>query len=303
MSIIYSIIIPHHNIPELLDRCLMSIPIRDDVQVIVVDDCSDIKYKQQLKEIEQRYQYVQFIYNEIGGGGGRARNSGLSYAKGKYILFADADDFFNNCINDILDEYKTDDVDLVFFKGNSVDTDSFVPAHRADHLNDYVDEYLSGKDKTGNFLRYKFGEPWARMVKASVIFDNDIRFDETLIHNDTTYAYLVGYYGRTMKVDNRPLYCVTVRTGSVSVRTDNERIKIRISVFSRAEVFFKEQKIPIEVKEHYIQLVRLLAHGNFVLFKECCQIISSFGNSLFIIYCRVIKNFIQILLDKLKDKS
>lgn len=300
MSIIYTIIIPHHNIPELLDRCLRSIPKRDDVQVVVVDDCSDIKYQQRVKEIEHSHRHVQFVYNGISGGGGKARNTGLLYAKGKYILFADADDFFNDCINDILDDYKTVDVDLVFFKGNSVDTDTFIPAYRADHLNYFVDEYLNGKDAVGNFLRYKFGEPWARMVKASVIFDNDIRFDETLIHNDTTYAYLVGYYGKTMKVDDRPLYCVTVRLGSVSVSIDNERIKTRISVFSREEIFFKEHNIPMEVTEHYVQLARLLAHRNFSLFKECCCIISNFGNSLFVVYCRAFKTFLHVSFNKAK---
>lgn len=300
MSINYSIIIPHHNIPELLDRCLRSIPKRDDVQIVVVDDCSDIKYQHHIKEIEQKYRHVQFVYNKIGGGGGRARNTGLSYAVGKYILFADADDFFNDCINDIFDEYKSEVVDLVFFKGNSVDTNSFIPAHRADHLNYYIDEYLNGKDPAGNLLRYKFGEPWARMVKASVIFENEVRFDETPIHNDTTYAYLVGHYGKSMEVDNRPLYCVTVRSGSVSVRSDNERIKIRISVFSRAEIFFKEHGISMEVTEHYIQLARLLAHGDLALFKDCCRIISSFGISLFIVYCRAFKTFIQVSINKIQ---
>jgi cellulose synthase/poly-beta-1,6-N-acetylglucosamine synthase-like glycosyltransferase len=37
----YSIIIPHKNIPQLLQRCLDSIPRREDVQIIVVDDNSD----------------------------------------------------------------------------------------------------------------------------------------------------------------------------------------------------------------------------------------------------------------------
>ncbi len=37
---VFSIIIPHHNIPDLLGRCLRSIPERDDIQVIVVDDNS-----------------------------------------------------------------------------------------------------------------------------------------------------------------------------------------------------------------------------------------------------------------------
>lgn len=36
----YSIIIPHHNVPTLLERCVNSIPQRDDIQIIVVDDNS-----------------------------------------------------------------------------------------------------------------------------------------------------------------------------------------------------------------------------------------------------------------------
>ena len=36
----FSIIIPHKNIPDLLMRCLKSIPVSEDIQVIVVDDNS-----------------------------------------------------------------------------------------------------------------------------------------------------------------------------------------------------------------------------------------------------------------------
>ena len=37
----YSIIIPSKNLPDLLQRALDSIPRRDGIQVIVVDDASD----------------------------------------------------------------------------------------------------------------------------------------------------------------------------------------------------------------------------------------------------------------------
>lgn len=37
---IYSIIIPHYNIPDLLQRLLDSIPQREDIEIIVVDDNS-----------------------------------------------------------------------------------------------------------------------------------------------------------------------------------------------------------------------------------------------------------------------
>ena len=36
-----SIIIPHYNIPDLLEKLMSSIPKRDDIQIIVVDDHSD----------------------------------------------------------------------------------------------------------------------------------------------------------------------------------------------------------------------------------------------------------------------
>jgi len=49
----YSIIIPHYNIPELLMRCLKSIPKRDDIQVIVVDDGSPDSF---VREIHLRQQ-------------------------------------------------------------------------------------------------------------------------------------------------------------------------------------------------------------------------------------------------------
>jgi len=37
---LFTIIIPHKDIPDLLIRCLKSIPVSEDIQVIVVDDNS-----------------------------------------------------------------------------------------------------------------------------------------------------------------------------------------------------------------------------------------------------------------------
>jgi glycosyltransferase involved in cell wall biosynthesis len=43
-----SIIVPHKNKLKLLERCLNSIPERDDIEVIIVDDNSEEKYKNNL---------------------------------------------------------------------------------------------------------------------------------------------------------------------------------------------------------------------------------------------------------------
>lgn len=67
----YSFIIPHKNCPELLQRCVDSIPERDDVQVIVVDDNSDEEKKPSLKE----HKNLQVILLDASQskGAGRAR--------------------------------------------------------------------------------------------------------------------------------------------------------------------------------------------------------------------------------------
>lgn len=38
MKPLFSIIIPQYNNPDLLIRCLKSIPVSEDIQVIVLDD-------------------------------------------------------------------------------------------------------------------------------------------------------------------------------------------------------------------------------------------------------------------------
>ena len=299
----YSFIIPHHDIPSLLKRCLDSIPQRDDVQVIVVDDCSDEIYKPELRQLENTYSQYEFIYLDKNVGGGRARNIGLDYAKGNYIIFADADDYFNDCISEILDDYKNTDYDQVYFKANSVDSVTAMPAYRANHLNSYVDLALTGQDPEGKHLRYLFGEPWARIINRSMINEHHICFEETMIHNDTAFGYLSGYYSKKIAFDQRALYCVTVRQHSVSVLTSPDRILTRIAVFGRGEIFLTSHKIDFFPAEHYEQLFRLARHGHIITFFKGIKTLQQQGLSLSRIFYRLILTFYQHILNKTKNNS
>lgn len=253
----FSIVIPHHNIPCLLERLLFTIPNRDDLEVIIVDDNSD-------KEIVDFEHFpglgrknCKVIFDKKGGGGGYARNIGLKEATGKWILFADADDYFNYCINDILDDHISDDADIVFYNANSVMCDTYVNANRVNHLNNMINLFHSDKEQSELLLRYKFGEPWCKIIKKDLITNFDIKFDETLIHNDTTFSYMVGFYAQKINIDDRAGYCVTKRSGSVSLQeTDNRKLQ-RINVFGRSAKFFKEHHINVSENRHIVQLRKL----------------------------------------------
>ncbi len=89
-SPILSLIIPVYNKAPFLRRCLDSVAeqMREDVEVIVIDDCSTDGSDKIILE----YSEFNRIYLLENGGVSAARNEGLEYAKGKAVAFLDADD-------------------------------------------------------------------------------------------------------------------------------------------------------------------------------------------------------------------
>ena len=106
----YSIIIPHKNTPRLLERCLYSIPTWDEIQIIIIDDNSNSESVDFSHFPGNGRKNTEVLFTKEGKGAGYARNIGLSHARGKWIIFADADDFFTaDCFtifNDVNPENK-----------------------------------------------------------------------------------------------------------------------------------------------------------------------------------------------------
>ena len=122
----YSFIIPHKNCPGLLQRCVDSIPERNDIQIIVVDDNSDPDKK---PSIERKDVKVILLDAEHSQGAGRARNIGLKYAIGKWLLFADADDFYTSEMLSVLDKYSSTDIDVLYFDYRALNVDGTLSTH------------------------------------------------------------------------------------------------------------------------------------------------------------------------------
>lgn len=269
----FSIIIPHRNIPLLLERLIKSIPNRDDLEIIVVDDHSDADIIDFDHFPYRDRSNLTLILNHECRGAGYARNCALPIVKGKWVLFADSDDYFNDGFNDFLDEYVNSDVDIVYFNANSVDTDTYEPSGRVDHLHDFISQYHKNKDRGELVLRYLFTEPWCKMVKRDLIERNHIMFDETCIRNDVKYSYLVGHFAKAILVDDRRLYCVTTRQNSVSKGKGYQAYIDEMKVYAGWKKFVIDHHIPLELPKFDYRAYNFARHlykNNQMFRKEYC---------------------------------
>ena len=90
-----SVIIPVYNAAEFLKDGLNSLLKQTlrEIEIICVDDGSTDGSLVILKEFEKADARIRVIHQE-NQGAGAARNNGMDVARGKYLAFLDADDFF-----------------------------------------------------------------------------------------------------------------------------------------------------------------------------------------------------------------
>lgn len=94
-----SIIMPIFNVEKYIERSFKSILNQtmdlNDIEVIIVDDCSTDNTINIIKKYEKKYFNFKAVYLEKNSGGAAIpRNVGLKIASGKYLMFLDPDDEF-----------------------------------------------------------------------------------------------------------------------------------------------------------------------------------------------------------------
>ena len=102
-NITLDIIIPTYKNKKALIKTLSSIKKQNNVNVIVVDDYSELNYDDILIE----YPYIHFYQLEKNQGPGMARQYGLEHSNGTYVTFLDSGDYFYyDGVNTILKEIQ-----------------------------------------------------------------------------------------------------------------------------------------------------------------------------------------------------
>jgi glycosyltransferase involved in cell wall biosynthesis len=238
-----SIITPHYNSPETLKILLDSIPADSGIEIIVVDDKST-KGIDEYKAMTQApaYARVTFLSNTSDAkGAGVCRNIGIDHAKGDWLLFADADDFFLSGFYDIVEKYLDKDYDIVFFAPTSVDISTGETSFRHEEFARLIENYNNTRSRADELkLRYRYEVPWSKLISASFVKENGIRFDETIVSNDTMFSVKAGHCMANFYAAEEAIYCATASSGSLTTTVSEYIYLTRLGVFVRYYTFLKE---------------------------------------------------------------
>lgn len=196
-----SIIIPIYNAEKYLESLMQEIQEQTlkNFEVILINDGSIDKSKEICEEIAKNATYVR-ILNQENQGPSVARNNGIKIAKGKYIMFLDADDNIpNNMLQLLYDSVSTKQADLVIaeynvsvLKNNNLKSNVRVKTK----LNDLngKNEIIKGiiSENTTPIFNYLWNKLYVKdiIVKNHLEFEPTLRYAEDLLFNLNYLRYV-----------------------------------------------------------------------------------------------------------------
>lgn len=212
MNPILSIIIPYYNIDTvLLERCLQSTycPAKN-YEVIVIDDGSAISPEALIHSLGR--EEISYYRQENQGLGG-TRNTGMELAKGTYILFLDADDFFfPETLPTLLKILRENpEADLVNYRFKTYySTEMPAPMSPSTPIHSY----------TTNGARYMYthnlsGCAWLYAFKKQLTEKYPLRFTVGIYHEDEEFTPRLYFFASQIIVTDLCLYGYYQRPGSI----------------------------------------------------------------------------------------
>lgn len=192
-----TVIIPVYNSEKFLERSINSIlesSIKDDIEIIIVDDASNGNCKEIVKKYDKNIKYIRHKTNL---GLFRARLTGIENANGEYIAHLDADDYVTNDIYNKAYHYlKENNQEVIIFNMQNFDDENNKWINKGEKI--YKFKNKSGLDLIkeiffSSTFNWTIHACWNKIIKKS-IFDNAIRTFNNIKHLNLSEDLLWSVY-------------------------------------------------------------------------------------------------------------
>ena len=176
MSIKVSVCIPVYGVEKYIEKCARSLfeqTMRDGIEFIFVNDCTKDRsieiLEQVLAEYPHRKEQTRIIHHKKNRGLIAARNTGLAYASGEYIIHCDSDDWVElDMYEKLYNTAQRNNSDISYCSyilddgENMQKITTIAPCNNPDHLLHLI---------LKNNLHWNL---WAKLVKAEIAKSVDL---------------------------------------------------------------------------------------------------------------------------------
>lgn len=189
-----SFIIPIYNAEKYIEECINSILSQNlkNIEIICVDDGSTDRSSSIIKKLKSNDQRIIYICQE-NYGAGKARNIGLAFANGKYVMFIDADDFYEKySLSYLLKECKSKNADIAIFRSQKYyeSTNAYEEMKYAFTKHNIPSKSLFNWTDMKDSIFNSFGTyPWNKIFKRQFLLNNNIKFQEIKRTNDLFFVF------------------------------------------------------------------------------------------------------------------
>jgi glycosyltransferase involved in cell wall biosynthesis len=254
-EIAISVIVPVYNIEAYLNKCMESLRNQtfDSYEVILVNDGSTDKSGEIAEEYAKLHSETFRFVSQENMGLSEARNTGLRYAKGKYVCFVDSDDYVETAyLEELYRCAQKDDADLVFCAFQSVDEQGKVLKEV------YESGFESGRVYTieeRKDLLLTQNAAWNKLYKKEIIDKHSLTFTAGAWYEDLRFVKKYMLYATKFVYCDRILLNYLIRQGSIMNSMGSKRNVEIIDAFDEVIAFYKQKN----VYEQYVDEIEFLA--------------------------------------------
>lgn len=258
----FSVIVPVYNVEKYLSKCLLSILNQTyrDFELILVDDGSTDNSSRICDHYESSDDRIKVIHKK-NGGLSSARNEGIKYSSGDYIIFVDSDDYWSS--NDLL-TYVADNTfdkknrNIVAWGYEKVRDDNYKCNQHIDiqkyNINDDY-KYLIKSNKI-------FASAWYLALPRIMFESNDLFFEENVVSEDIEwFARVLLKMSDIIYLDGK-FYAYRQRKGSISNVTTEKTIKDLKNHINKIIDMNSNGKMQIYLAEQISNFYIILSHYN-----------------------------------------
>lgn len=212
-----TIVVPIYNVEHYIECCLNSVvnqTYKGDIECIIVNDAtldSSAKIAQEFIDNYSGRIRFKLVEHEMNLGLSEARNTGVKYASGEYVLFLDSDDELEvNAIDDLVNPIRLESYDVV------VGSYSIVSNGLKPIVFDKDVKFSSNVSILQAFLDNQwYVMAWNKLCRRKFLIEQDLFFLPGLIHEDELWSFQLANKANSMYITSARTYKYNIRGSSI----------------------------------------------------------------------------------------